>query len=287
MYFKRIQREFHVYTDIINNLRERIGNRKVVVYGIGNCGFVTLALFTSAMRDIEVVAFCDRMAANISDFHGYRVIDIEELATNYKEAVVLVTPVEEKAKGEIISTLIKKGFNKSQIIEKVPFHDYDLRGQYFYDIVQLDKDEVFVDAGCYNCGTDIEFAEKCPDYEEIISFEPDPVQYDNCTKISQTKAIRNHTIYNIGLWNEENELSFRQGGSSGCLSQEGTIKVKLDALDHILQGKKVTFIKMDIEGAELEALHGCRDTIIKYRPKLAICVYHKPEDIIEIPSYIH
>lgn len=57
----------------------------MVVYGIGNCGFVTLALFTSAMRDIEVVAFCDRMVANISDFHGYRVIDIEELATNYKE----------------------------------------------------------------------------------------------------------------------------------------------------------------------------------------------------------
>lgn len=80
---------------------------------------------------------------------------------------------------------------------------------------------------------------------------------------------------------------FKQGRSSGHLSQKGNIRVKLDALDHILQGKKVTFIKLDIEGAELKALHACRDTIVQHRPKLAICVYHKPEDIIEIPSYIH
>lgn len=130
------------------------------------------------------------------------------MARNYKDTVILVTLVEERVKNEIISNLVKKGFDLNQIIEKVPFRDYVLRRQYFDEVMQFGEDEVFVDASCFNCGTDIEFAEKCPNYNEIIAFEPDPVQYDDCTKISQTKKMRNHIIYNIGLWDEESELPF-------------------------------------------------------------------------------
>lgn len=58
------------------------------------------------------------------------------------------------------------------------------------------------------------------------------------------------------------------------------------SLDQILQEEKVTFIKLDIEGAELKALQGMKNIIIKYRPLLAVCIYHKAEDIVEIPGYI-
>lgn len=285
LYFERMQRDFSKYTDIINMLGKQIDSRKVVIYGVGNCGFVTLALFTSALKDIEVV-FCDSNASS-GEFYGHKLVDMEELEKDYKDAVILVTPVDEGVKDDIITNLIRRGFDSDLIIEKVPFRDNVLRGQYFDEVLQFDKNEVFVDAGCFNCGTDIEFAERYPNYKKIISFEPDPEQYNLCLQVSKAKKIQNHTIYNMGLWDKEDELLFLQKGSSGRLSQEGNIRVKLDALDHILKGEKVTFIKMDIEGAELKALQGSRNTIIEHRPKLAICVYHKPEDIIEIPLYIH
>lgn len=55
----------------------------------------------------------------------------------------------------------------------------------------------------------------------------------------------------------------------------------------MLQGKPVTFIKLDIEGAEMDALIGARMSIKKWKPRLAVCVYHRREDLVEIPLYIH
>lgn len=57
-------------------------------------------------------------------------------------------------------------------------------------------------------------------------------------------------------------------------------------VDDALCGIDVTYIKMDIEGAELNALIGAENTIIKCKPKLAICVYHKTSDFWKIPQYI-
>ena len=57
------------------------------------------------------------------------------------------------------------------------------------------------------------------------------------------------------------------------VDENGEDEIKVVAVDEIVDGK-VTFIKMDIEGSELKALHGAEKTIKKYRPKLAICIYH-------------
>lgn len=67
---------------------------------------------------------------------------------------------------------------------------------------------------------------------------------------------------------------------------ETLVALEVTSVDNVLSGNKATFIKMDIEGSELEALKGCRRTIEMYHPKLAVCVYHREEDIFEIPKFI-
>lgn len=97
-------------------------------------------------------------------------------------------------------------------------------------------------------------------------------------KFSPTELIAKiHDCYSI-------YVKETKGGAR--LSTEGRIAIEVRKLDDVLQGKKVTFIKMDIEGAELAALRGAEKIIREQRPRLAICVYHKPEDIWEIPSLI-
>jgi FkbM family methyltransferase len=63
--------------------------------------------------------------------------------------------------------------------------------------------------------------------------------------------------------------------------------VTIDTFTREQDIKKVDFIKMDIEGSEVPALIGARETIKKYKPKLAISVYHKWDDLEVIPTLIH
>jgi hypothetical protein len=97
-------------------------------------------------------------------------------------------------------------------------------------------------------------------------------------------------IISKGAWNSNTELPFEclENGSSKILDT-GTAKaqfIKLDDLSLNDDSGNIV-IKMDIEGAEFEALKGAESLIKKKKPRLAVCVYHKPEDIIDIPFYIN
>jgi hypothetical protein len=74
------------------------------------------------------------------------------------------------------------------------------------------------------------------------------------------------------------------GSSSMRMGNEGNSEVRATAIDSL--NKDIAMIKMDIEGAELSALKGARNTITKDIPILAICIYHSPEDMVEIPEWL-
>lgn len=154
----------------------------------------------------------------------------------------------------------------------------------YEEILQLDENEVIVDLGAYDGDTIREFtAFTGGRYDKIVAFEPDEKNYKKlCAK---TEGMERIERYNLGAWDKKETLFFqKKKGRNSHQSGEG-IPVEFDSVDNIVKDK-VTFIKMDIEGAELKALEGARQTITKYLPKLYVCAYHRNEDMFTLPLKI-
>ncbi|MCM1261996.1 MAG: FkbM family methyltransferase [Butyrivibrio sp.] len=159
--------------------------------------------------------------------------------------------------------------------------------QYFPDdIFILGNEEVFVDAGAYDGDTIDTFLKHTKQkYKYIYAFEPDKTNYERLLTREYSQNIK---VYNAGLYCETGEMNFgsNRGGSSK-IEEDGIDIVQVIKFDDLeLPEDRVSFIKMDIEGSELNALQGMQETIKKNKPKLAICIYHKFEDLWELPLYI-
>ena len=129
-------------------------------------------------------------------------------------------------------------------------------------------------------------------------FEPSLDYFDRFYKNVQN--LENCQWIKKGLWSETTTISFFERPDSDISSEKNLsgiqsdhvydcgkwIKVPVVSLDEALKNKRVTFIKMDIEGSECEAIKGARNIIASCKPKLAICVYHKKGDLIRIPDTI-
>lgn len=160
--------------------------------------------------------------------------------------------------------------------------------QYFEkNIVDFHSIKNYVDCGAYIGDTYDELVNKSAVNGEKIDkawlFEPE----DNNVSILKEKYSSNPCVSIIpkGAWNEKTILFFNGGGSSGGIDSTG-IKVEVDSIDNVCNGQRVDFIKMDIEGSEYKALLGAERTIKTFAPTLAICVYHRKEDLINIPKLI-
>ncbi|OON92906.1 MAG: hypothetical protein ATN32_09255 [Candidatus Epulonipiscium fishelsonii] len=206
------------------------------------------------------------------------IISYEDLILQYRDYKFITLSLQP------IKELIYIGFNADNIWT----FDYFTPHQYFDDIVNLSPNEVFVDLGGLDGETSIEFAKRTNyTYKQIYIFEPDPINYEKTINNINNLNLKNVEVFNLGGWSEKDTLSFASNGTGQSkIDNKGTYKINVDSLDNVLGDTPVTFIKMDIEGAELEALIGAAEIIKKYKPQLAISIYHKPTDIFEIPLYI-
>ena len=160
--------------------------------------------------------------------------------------------------------------------------------QYFpADIIRLRSDEVFVDVGAYTGDTASDFVARTHGrFDSIHCFEVDSLNFEILQKT--VSALENRSRIHLhpqGLWNQPQDISYSLEETQSSLG-EGNALGQVVRLDDVIKEARVTFLKMDIEGAELKALEGARKTILANKPKLAICIYHHFRDLWEIPLLI-
>lgn len=171
--------------------------------------------------------------------------------------------------------------------------------QYLHPIVHPKIGDTIIDGGAFIGDTVKIFTEYLDNQCKLISFEPSK---DNFSKLKQyifVNHLEDKVIpFNYGLMNEKKDLFLSldtPNNPAGYWVVEQKISEKseaikvisIDEIVHTQNIDRVDLIKLDIEGSELSALKGAVQTIREFRPRLQVCIYHKREDVFEIPLFIH
>jgi FkbM family methyltransferase len=169
----------------------------------------------------------------------------------------------------------------------------DVHDQYFPDdLFKIRDDEVFVDCGAFDGDTLKALLEvHVPSFRgQIVALEPDP---SNLQKLTQyVSALRQElrgrvSIMPLAAGARREKVSFAATGTAAAgIDHSGPLRVDCAPLDEILKDTDPTYIKMDIEGGELEALEGARTVIRRTAPILAVSIYHRPDHVWKIPLLI-
>ncbi len=253
--------------------------KKLYVFGAGILGREFVNTYIGGRRNL--VAYIDNKK-NGCVIDGLKVLSPEELEIN-DDGIIVVNKYHTK---EIISQLHRKGIADSHIFD---FSKYQLvlnQRQYFDTDFVDDNIEGFVDCGALDGKSSINALYRWSKIKRIWAFEPDSINAKKCAAVLDNLCKETKVIHKA-LWSCDTILKFNEeaNGMSG-INENGQVSVSTTTLDKEIPSDDNLFIKMDIEGAEIEALKGAENIISSCKPKLAICIYHKPEDIYNVPELL-
>ena len=164
--------------------------------------------------------------------------------------------------------------------------------QYFAaDVLTLRQDEVLVDGGAYTGDTLDDFVRRSnSEFRGYLAFEPDPANAGRlAARVAQLppELRLRVSVHPLALHSERALLTFSNNGSTTSqVDAAGTGSVRAERLDDVLGGTSITFLKLDVEGAELGAIMGAEATLRRCQPLVAVCVYHAPDDLWRLPEVL-
>lgn len=239
-------------------------------------------------NDWYIEVFAGGLGAFIDDLDKYR----NYISENWSGFIEFYNSLEDDLSKKTLECVLKGRVSGNPDF----FAECYAPDQYYPDdIIKFSDDEVMVDLGAYNGDTFSEFVKLCPGYKSAYCFEPEDECFKQLKLIVDEQVKSGKSAYAIkkGAWEKSCKLQFRHdSGTEGTFlfdssneDEANICTLDVAAVDDEIQ-EPVTYMKMDIEGSELAALHGAKHQISENKPKLAVCVYHKPEDFLDIWNYL-
>ncbi len=253
--------------------KEKFGSM-VVLLCFGTQRFEVMELIKKISREQELYAPDVPVLGN-------EIFDMSYYNKNVEKISKVYNMLEDNQSRYVFNNVIK--FKLSGII------DYLLNCQTqvseaYTNILKLSANEIYMDLGAYKGDTIQEFLQYVNSYKYIYAVEPDIKNFKKL--MSNVDKLNNCECLNIGVSDVEKMCKFdMKSGRNTMISNEGTL-TQINSIDGILKGNPVTYIKMDIEGQELNAIEGAKNTILKYKPKMLISCYHRTEDIYQLPMKV-
>ena len=223
---------------------------------------------------------------NLRDEKRYKLIHggdnfLEDFSSNTKKYDEVFNKLEDDKSRIVFESLLDLKLNLDM---QNSIFGYSVSHQYWEDFVGMDQNKIFVDCGGFDGDSTISFIKRQPDYEKVYFFEP----FIKCIELAKRNLSQypNIEFHNIAVSDKKSKIYFTENlGVANHQSEDGTLEVETDALDNIIKDR-IDYIKFDIEGDELKAIEGARSLITRHKPKIAVAVYHKVEDLWQIPELI-
>lgn len=269
--------------------RKLFHNMSVTTYSEAKEAFgsdltVLLSFATSrpeVLENIYRIASENTLLAPDVPAYGDNVFDVDFYTKNISALEQVYSLLSDDRSRELYEDIIKyKLTGEISCLQKA-----DDEADFMQNIICSSKIRTFVDAGAYRGDTARKQMQYSNGLKKIIAIEPDPKTYARlCHEFEGEDAVE-FVAHNAGLGSKDEDLPFLGDGGRGGSSAVGHGKrtVHFTALDSIINGEKVDYIKYDVEGFEYEALIGSQNTIASSRPQLLVSLYHRSEDIFRLP----
>lgn len=169
-------------------------------------------------------------------------------------------------------------------------------GQYYFDrggiTVRPEAGDHVVDAGAFTGEVSAVFAKTVGPNGRVYAFDPVRNHAEICALNFSRQGCENITFfpYAVGAKAVDAPMAELTEYNPGYRPSSSAVPVATCRIDDLVNDgriERIDFLKMDIEGAEMAALHGAKESIRRFTPRLAISIYHKPEDFCDIINYIH
>ncbi len=248
--------------------------------------FIVLIAFASEdpvilARFFALAARHETYAPHVPLFPGEEVVSFAWLKRQEKQIQAAYDLWEDEPSRQVMADALNyKLSGKLSYLTRTTERKADLQ-----EIFTFHQQEVYADLGAYNGDTLKEFLGLVEGrYEHIYALEPDKKNFAKLKSYVENEQLRKITLVEKGAWSHKDTLEFCQrGGRMSALGKEGKAQVEVTSIDEVLQGKPLTFVKMDVEGVEKETLLGGAQALRQYGPKLLVAAYHHDEDLWRLP----